>query len=227
MAFGGFGPGSSVPNSHGLLSTIHSDTLPHGVTGGDIIVGSGSSWAAYAIGADGTYLAASGGLPIWTTVDAGGTLSATLPVVDNALARWDGTTGTLIQNSEVLVTDAGDLFVAGDITASGTIGLTGNLTTSQLHIGSLEVFAGAWRAATTTQTIVLTATSTARTLVLPSTPVVGQKYTVKDGAGDSSSFPINVVASGGATIDGQADIDMQANYSAFSFVWNGSEWNIL
>lgn len=227
MAFGGFGPGSSVPTSHNILSNIHSDATTYTVVGGEIIVGSGSSWAALPAGASGTYLGMVGSSPVWTSLAGGGTISATLPVSDNALARWDGTTGTLLQSSEVLVTDAGDLFVAGDVTASGTIGLTGNLTTSALHISSLEVVTDAWHAATSSQTIVLTAAATPRTLVLPAAPVVGQRYLVKDGAGDAGTSAITVVASGGATIDGQADIDMVMNYSAFGFVWNGTQWNIV
>jgi len=324
MAFGGFGPGSSVPNSHEILGIIHSDSTAHGVTSGDIIVGSGSTWTALGIGAESTFLTSSGGVPIWSNLPADmdshnllsarhsdaattstaptngglivgsggvwhqlvagaagqvlesngsgellwsspttGTVSATLPVVDNALARWDGATGTLLQNSEVLVTDLGALTAAGAITASGDMislatldartdlqvaGVTrledavgvagaltasgvatvvGNLTTSSLIIHSLEIVPGAWHLLGATELAVITSTGAAKQVVLPASASVGQKYVIKDGAGDAAAFSISVVASGGATIDGFAAIPIVADYSSLGFVWNGTEWNIV
>ncbi len=58
--------------------------------------------------------------------------------VDEALARFNLTTGKLIQNSVVLVTDAGamtgvtSLTMAGALTGITTLDLTGNLTTTGL-----------------------------------------------------------------------------------------------
>jgi hypothetical protein len=40
---------------------------------------------------------------------------------DDALVRWDGITGTLIQNSNAIVLDNGDLEIAGGATISGTL----------------------------------------------------------------------------------------------------------
>lgn len=41
-------------------------------------------------------------------------------VTDNAIVRFDGTTGTLIQNSLVTIDDSGNMIVAGDLTVNGT-----------------------------------------------------------------------------------------------------------
>lgn len=55
---------------------------------------------------------------------------------DNALARYDGTTGKLIQNSSAILTDTGDLTLAGDLVVTGrdiSTGITnGFMTISQL-----------------------------------------------------------------------------------------------
>ena len=50
---------------------------------------------------------------------------------DNAIVRWDGTTGTLIQNSSVTISDTGDLIVSGDLTVNGT--------TTSVNSADLEV----------------------------------------------------------------------------------------
>lgn len=50
---------------------------------------------------------------------------------DNAVVRWDGTTGTLVQNSLVTVSDTGDLVVAGDLTVNGT---TTTINTADLDV---------------------------------------------------------------------------------------------
>jgi len=39
---------------------------------------------------------------------------------DNAIVRWDGTTGALVQNSSVTIDDSGNLVVSGDLTVNGT-----------------------------------------------------------------------------------------------------------
>lgn len=45
---------------------------------------------------------------------------------DNALARWDGTTGQIVQNSLVILSDLGDLSGIRNLTATGTVILSGN-----------------------------------------------------------------------------------------------------
>lgn len=39
---------------------------------------------------------------------------------DNAIVRWDGITGTLVQDSNVTIDDSGNIIVAGDLTVNGT-----------------------------------------------------------------------------------------------------------
>lgn len=84
-------------------------------TQGDILYRNASGWVVLGAGTSGWFLKTQGvgANPIWSTVATGdvvGPSSAT----DNALARFDTTTGKLIQNSLVTLSDAGAFsFVAG------------------------------------------------------------------------------------------------------------------
>ena len=64
---------------------------------------------------------------------------------DNAIVRWDGATGTAIQDSTVIISDVGDITGVGDLTikdtltiqgdTSGSIDIVANSTGSRLRIG--------------------------------------------------------------------------------------------
>lgn len=49
---------------------------------------------------------------------------------DNALVRWDGTSGNLVQNSNAILTDAGALSLVSNLSVGGTLGVTGATTLS-------------------------------------------------------------------------------------------------
>ena len=57
--------------------------------------------------------------------------SSTGTSTDNAIVRWDGTTGKLVQDSSLTISDAGDLIVTGDLTVNGT--------TTSVNSADLEV----------------------------------------------------------------------------------------
>jgi hypothetical protein len=59
------------------------------------------------------------------SVGSGGVIGPT-PVTDNALVRWDGTTGMIVQNSVAILNDLGDLTGVRNLTATGTVILSGN-----------------------------------------------------------------------------------------------------
>lgn len=130
---------------------------------------------------------------------------------DNALVRWDGTTGTVIQNSNAILTDAGDLTLAGDVTVERV--LQPQVTATAAYQDILD-----------NQYMVLA--SGASTLVLPPSPVVGQTHIVKDAAGTATGSNVAVLASG-STIDGQASVSLVNNYEALGFIWNGDGWSII
>ena len=82
---------------------------------GDILTYTGTDYARLAIGTAGQALkVASGGTAIEWATDASGTGDVVGPgsSTDDALAKYDGTTGKIVQNSNATLTDAGVLTVA-------------------------------------------------------------------------------------------------------------------
>jgi hypothetical protein len=77
-------------------------------TAGAVAYGSGTAYAFTAAGSAGQVLTSAGaGVPIWTT-NAGGDVTGPASSTDNAVARFDSTTGKLIQNSTVIIDDNGN-----------------------------------------------------------------------------------------------------------------------
>jgi hypothetical protein len=68
---------------------------------GDVLYYNGTSWTRLPAGTSGQFLQTSGAAanPVWATPSGSGNVSGPGSSTDNALVRWDGTTGTLIQNS--------------------------------------------------------------------------------------------------------------------------------
>lgn len=67
---------------------------------------------------------------------------------DNALARWDGTTGALLQNSTIIVDDTGGLTGAQTVTIGATGTVTGSLNLKGITSGTVTIkskdIAGTW-----------------------------------------------------------------------------------
>jgi hypothetical protein len=76
-------------------------------TAGAVPYGTGTAYAFTAAGTAGQVLTSNGaGVPTWTT-NAGGDVTGPASSTDNAIARFDGTTGKLIQNSVTTIDDTG------------------------------------------------------------------------------------------------------------------------
>lgn len=131
---------------------------------------------------------------------------------DNALVRWDGTTGTVIQNSNAILTDAGDLTLAGDLTVERVLQPQVTITAAYQDIADNQY--------------VVLASGSAATIVLPPSPVIGQTHIVKDAGGGAGGSNIAVLASG-STIDGLASVSLVNDYEALGFIWNGDGWSII
>jgi hypothetical protein len=52
-------------------------------------------------------------------------------------------------------------------------------------------------------------------------------YQIKDGAGNSATYPITITPADGKTIDGSSSLIIQSNYQAVTLVLNGTQWNVL
>lgn len=103
--------------------------VPQGGTGitqyaiGDILYANATgSLARLAAGVNGQFLktTGAGGAPEWETPAGGGDVVGPASATDNALVRFDGTSGTAVQNSNATLTDAGALTLASNLTVSGT-----------------------------------------------------------------------------------------------------------
>jgi hypothetical protein len=76
-------------------------------TAGAVPYGTGTAYAFTAAGTVGQVLTSNGaGVPTWTT-NAGGDVTGPASSTDNAIARFDGVTGKLIQNSVTTIDDTG------------------------------------------------------------------------------------------------------------------------
>lgn len=148
MSFPGFplpptpGPGPTpTPSLHNLLSPTHGDTVPGTPGVGDIVVSATGAWEQLAAGAELDHLVIVGGIPQWTAQAGSGLGDVTGPAsaTDNAVARYDQTTGKLIQNSLVLIDDAGNLSVQGNTTVSGDLTVLGDSNLNTATINNLNV----------------------------------------------------------------------------------------
>jgi len=78
-------------------------------TNGDIIARISASTTRLAQGSNGTFLGVSGGTLGYYTPAGGGDVAGPASATNNAIARYDTTTGKLIQDSNVQITDLGSL----------------------------------------------------------------------------------------------------------------------
>lgn len=68
--------------------------------------------------------------------------------------------------------------------------------------------------------------ATAASVVLPVSPT-GTVFIVKDIDGDATTNPITITATGGTLIDGAASALINSPYGSLSFVFNGTQWNLV
>lgn len=139
---------------------------------------------------------------------------------DNALVRWDGTTGLVIQNSVGILTDAGAL---SGLTA---LSVTGPTTSNGAQIAKRTATAASYSVLITDYYVGVTDTSAPRTISLPSVGVTaGQIFVIKDESGASATNNITVDVTGGVkTIDGAASLTINGDYDAYNFIYDGTNY---
>lgn len=107
---------------------------------------------------------------------------------DNALVRFDSTTGKIIQNSVATLSDAGLLsvvaltltgtFTGVNATLTGTLSVNHTYTALSLRRGVLALAASATLTVTSESFVDVTAGATSRTITLPSTTTPGYVFTI-------------------------------------------------
>jgi len=105
---------------------------------GDLVVGTGADTAAkLPIGANGLVLKSNGTTAVWDTVSGTGDVVGDASSVDNAITRFDGTTGKAIQNSGASIDDTGNL-TANNFTGTSSGANTGDQDLSTYQVKPSE-----------------------------------------------------------------------------------------
>ena len=122
--------------------------------------------------------------------DVVGPASAT----DNAVVRFDGTTGKLVQNSVVTIADStGDVAGVGALAASGNLTLSGGTANGVLYLNGSKV-ATSGSALTFDGTTLTTTTTSGIPLVVTGTGSVGARIVGGGGAGAGSYLSLQAQA---------------------------------
>jgi hypothetical protein len=74
--------------------------------------------------------------------------------------------------------------------------------------------------------VIVKSSGSETTVVLPTSPYFGQELLIKDGKGDAFTNNI-IIDPAPVSIDGFSFARITQNYQAFSFLYNGTEWNII
>ncbi len=131
---------SDVANANTSFKNISPQT-----TKGDLIAYNASlAPVRVAVGADGTVLTASAAAAGGVAWSANGTGDVVGPVssTDNALARFDSTTGKLLQNSVAILTDLGALSGLQSVTIAGGTGNVFSINTDLLFVDTTTGYTG-------------------------------------------------------------------------------------
>ena len=148
---------------------------------------------------------------------ATGDISVPGSSVDNEIARFDGTTGKIIQGGgNVFISDAGD------------VGIGTGSPNSKLDVrGSFAVLrlATAVSSSSADEVIIgVTDTTAPRTITISSADVVaGRLFIIKDESGGAAANNITIATAGAETIDGAASVTIISNYGAIKLYSNGTD----
>ena len=115
-----YGEGTTLIAPTGALLPVASGgTGQSSYVVGDVLYASTTTaLSKLAIGTTGQVLTVTDGIPSWAT-NASGDVVGPASATDNAVARYDGTTGKIIQNSAVTIADDGATVIAANSTTDG------------------------------------------------------------------------------------------------------------
>lgn len=148
---------------------------------------------------------------------SGDAVSGPSTSTDNAIARFDGTTGEVIQNSSATLDDNGNITTTGGLILGSYFKRSIRIVTSAGNITGLS----------TDNVIMVNKTVGAPTVVtLPASPTEGCEIIIKDAKGDAFTNNITISAAAG-NIDGLTSFILTQNYQSFTFIYNGTEWNVI
>lgn len=136
--------------------------------------------------------------------------------LDNAVARFNGTTGKIIQNSLVSINDTGVLTSEGIVNNGGLVAKPTEVSSN-------------YNAKTTDYVMMVTVSGI--TIILPEISTLpnpdGTSFVVKDANGLASTGTITVSGEAGETFDGEATDTLSDDYEiALYMSWNGN-WSVM
>ena len=159
---------------------------------------------------------------------------------DNALARFDGATGKILQNSIIITDDSGNItgvltidsvFVSASAPSAPTAGvpwLDTSVASSAAGAGTLPVTTITINTTLTTSEVVVLcdAVSNVITVTLPAASSnTGKRYYISKI--DASAHDVIVDGNASETIDGGLTAVMTSQYESITIVCDGSNWSIL
>ncbi len=125
VGFRNFANGADVLEFNGTALSTFANPM---TTNGDIIARIAGVAARLAIGTSGQVLTVSaGGIPEWSSVPGTGDVVGPAGATNNAVPRFDGTTGKLLQDSDLLVDDLGNMSNSGGLDLGDYLAVGGSV----------------------------------------------------------------------------------------------------
>ena len=171
-------------------------------TNGDLITRAAGVPARLAIGIDGQVLLVSSGAPAWGNVAGTGDVVGPASSTDNALARFDSTTGKIIQNSAVTVDDAGIMAGSGKTVFANSVATEMTRSTGTSVGANGVAISNSSGSFTSTSTSYVDVTNLSVTITTSGRPV----FLTLMGDSSSSGFIGSANTTNGATIILSVDI---------------------
>ena len=144
--------------------------------------------------------------------------------IDRSIAIYDGTTGKLITDTLLTIDTVGNLNIGGNTLISGDLTVLGNISNTGLIINSVS--SGTAPTYNITNIYYNAITSATTGVVLPPSPITGQRHIIKDIDGVAGASPITVDGNGN-TIDSLSTLVLNSNFEAATLIFGPTEWNII
>jgi hypothetical protein len=198
---------SGLPGSEILVISVTDAVLAGGgLASGDLVAGVGIDLTASGLpGSEVLVISNTGGVGAG---DVTGPVSST----DRAIAIWDGTGGDTLQDTGVTISASNVVSLGGIVNTGGVVNNVTLFASSPANIAATDFFC------------VINAAGAA-TVNLPGSPVTGQTFVIKDGAGDAGTGAKTITPAAG-TIDGGATIDLASDGAALNVIYDGTEWKV-
>lgn len=144
---------------------------------------------------------------------------------DNAVVRFDGTTGRFVQDSSVLIDDSGNVNIGGATTVGELIICGPQFWGTRVITSSGDVTVNENDNVVFINKIANEITNVVLPLIL--NPLCSNRILIiKDGKGNASNFPITISSISG-TIDGFSSILITQNYQSYTLLKTDTGWTII